>query len=121
MTPCQTVFLVEDEAMIRMMVADMLKELGYRIAAEAGEISEALSLAESADFDFAVLDVNLGGHMIVPVADLITARKRPFLFASGYGSPRLPEKYRRYPTLQKPFPIEKLAQVIEITLERART
>jgi len=117
MTAAKTVFLVEDETMIRMMVADMLEELGYRIEAEAGEITQALSLAASTEFDFAVLDVNIGGHVILPVADLITARKRPFLFASGYGSPGLPEKYRRYPALQKPFQIERLAQVIEKMLK----
>ena len=55
-------FLVEDEAMIRMMIADMLEELGYNVAAEAGEIGEALRLAETAEFDFAILDVNINGR-----------------------------------------------------------
>jgi CheY-like chemotaxis protein len=86
-----SVFLVEDEVMIRMMVADMLEELGYRVAAEAGEIGEAIKLAESADFDFAILDVNVNGKVISPVADLIKARNRPFIFATGYGSSGLPE------------------------------
>jgi DNA-binding NtrC family response regulator len=115
-TPGKSVFLVEDEVMIRMMVADMLEELGYRIAAEAGEISQALALAESIDFDFAILDVNINGHAISPVADLIEARDCPFFFASGYGAAGLPEKYRQYPALQKPFQIEKLAQTIDRTL-----
>ena len=117
MTTTANVFLVEDETMIRMMVADMLEELGYRVAAEAGEINQALALAASTDFDFAVLDVNIGGHVISPVADLIAARKRPFLFASGYGSRGLPEKYGHHPALEKPFEIEKLAQTIERTLK----
>jgi len=116
-TPAKSAFLVEDEVMIRMMVADMLEELGYRVAAEAGEITQALALAATTDFDFAILDVNINGQAVLPVADLITARKRPFLFASGYGSPGLPDKYRGYPALQKPFEIEKLAQVIEKTLK----
>ena len=81
-----SVFLVEDEVMIRMMVADMLEELGYRVAAEAGEIGEALKLAESTDFDFAILDVNVNGKVITPVAELIKAKNRPFIFATGYGS-----------------------------------
>src|SRR5258705_5273974 len=98
-----SVFLVEDEVMIRMMVADMLEELGYRIAAEAGEIGEAIKLAQSTDFDFAILDVNVNGKGISPVADLIRARNRPFIFATGYGSSGLPEEYPDRPTLQKPF------------------
>src|ERR1700746_1504996 len=112
-----SVFLVEDEVMIRMMVADMLQELGYSIAAEAGEISEAIRLAQSADFDLAILDVNVNGKVISPVADLIKARNRPFIFATGYGSSGLPEEYRDRPSLQKPFQIETLARVIENTLK----
>ena len=114
-----SVFLVEDEVMIRMMVADMLEELGYRVAAEAGEIGEALRLAESADFDFAILDVNVNGKVISPVADLLTARNRPFIFATGYGSSGLPEEYRDRPALQKPFQLETLARMIDSTLKDA--
>ena len=114
-----SVFLVEDEVMIRMMVADMLEELGYRIAAEAGEISEALKLAQSTDFDFAILDVNVNGKVISPVADLLRARNRPFIFATGYGSSGLPEEYRDRPALQKPFQLETLARMIDTTLKDA--
>ena len=112
-----SVFLVEDEVMIRMMIADMLEELGYSIAAEAGDISEAIRLAQSTDFDLAILDVNVNGKVISPVADLIKARNRPFIFATGYGSSGLPEEYRDRPSLQKPFQIETLARVIENTLK----
>ena len=117
--PRGNVFLVEDEVMIRMMVADMLEELGFRVAAEAGEISEAIRLAETADFDLAILDVNVNGKVISPVADLIKARKRPFIFATGYGSSGLPEEYRDRPALQKPFQLETLGKVIEAALKSA--
>jgi CheY-like chemotaxis protein len=112
-----TVFLVEDEVMIRMMVADMLQELGYSVAAEAGEINEAIRLAQSAEFDLAILDVNVNGKVISPVADLISARNLPFIFATGYGSSGLPEEYRDRPALQKPFQIETLARVIDNTMK----
>ena len=111
-----SVFLVEDEVMIRMMVVEMLEELGYNIAAEAGEISEAVKLAQSIEFDIAILDVNVNGKVISPVADLIAARGRPFIFATGYGSSGLPAEYRDRPALQKPFQIETLARVIEQAL-----
>ena len=114
-----SVFLVEDEAVIRMMAADMLEELGYRVAAEAGEIAEALKLAQSTDYDFAILDVNVNGKVISPVADLIKARNRPFIFATGYGSSGLPEEYRDRPALQKPFQLETLARMIDSTLKDA--
>ena len=113
-----SVFLVEDEVMIRMMVADMLGELGYRIAAEAGEINEAIKLAQSIEFDLAILDVNVNGKVISPVADLIAARNRPFIFATGYGSSGLPVEYRDRPALQKPFQIETLGRAIEHAIKR---
>jgi DNA-binding response OmpR family regulator len=120
MTPSKpsggAVFLVEDEAMIRMMVADMLEELGYTIAAEAGEIDQAVKLARTASFDIAILDVNVNGKLISPVADVIAARNRPFIFATGYGTQGLPPEYRERPALQKPFQMETLAAMIERTL-----
>jgi CheY-like chemotaxis protein len=115
--PGGSVFLVEDEVMIRMMVADMLDELGYSVAAEAGEINEAIRLAETTEFDIAILDVNVNGKVISPVADVIHARNRPFVFATGYGAQGLPENYRDRPTLQKPFQMETLAHVLASTLK----
>lgn len=114
--PRGSVFLVEDEVMIRMMVADMLEELGYSVVAEAGEINDALKLAQSAEFDLAILDVNVNGKVISPVADLLAARHRPFIFATGYGSSGLPAEYRNRPALQKPFQIETLARMIDHAL-----
>ena len=117
--PGSLVFLVEDEVMIRMMVADMLEELGYHVAAEAGEINEAIRLVQCTEFDIAILDVNVNGKVITPVAELIKARTRPFIFATGYGSSGLPEQYRDRPALQKPFQLETLARVMDSTLRGA--
>jgi DNA-binding response OmpR family regulator len=117
--PGGSIFLVEDEVMIRMMVADMLVELGYSIAAEAGEIEDAIRLARTTPFDIAILDVNVNGKMISPVAEVIEARNRPFIFATGYGAQGLPEEFRDRPALQKPFQMETLATMIERTLKGA--
>jgi len=76
-------------------------------------------LAQSAEFDFAILDVNVNGKVISPVADLIKARNRPFIFATGYGSSGLPEEYRDRPALQKPFQLETLQRMIDATLKDA--
>src|ERR1700722_12147880 len=113
-----SIFLVEDEVMIRMMVADMLEELGYNVAAEAGEIGDALKLAQSVEFDLAILDVNVNGKVISPVADVIAARNRPFIFATGYGSSGLPAEYRHRPVLKNPFQMEPLGRVIRNPIER---
>lgn len=113
----RSVLLVEDEVMIRMMVADMLEELGYRIVAEAGDIDEAVRLVQVTDFDIALLDVNVNGKIITPVAEAVMLRDLPFVFATGYGAQGLPEKFRDRPTIQKPFQIETLANTIENVLK----
>ena len=83
------------------------------------EIGEAVKLVQSTEFDLAILDVNVNGKVITPVAELITARNRPFIFATGYGSSGLPQDYRDRPALQKPFQLETLAQVISATMKNA--
>jgi len=113
-----SVFLVEDETMIRMLVADMLSDLGYIIAAEAGDLDQAIKLAQSTKFDLAILDVNVNGKNISPVAEVVALRNLPLVFATGYGAEGLPEKYRDYPALQKPFKIETLQEAIEDALQR---
>jgi CheY-like chemotaxis protein len=98
-----SIFLVEDEALIRMMLADMIEELGHRVAAETGNIQDAQVLAETAIFDLAILDINIAGSSIVPVAEIIDRRGLPFLFISGYGSAARPEAFIERPALQKPL------------------
>jgi len=107
------VLVVEDELMIRMLLEGMLTDLGHSVAAEAGSIEEGLVLAKDAEFDIAVLDVNLNGKPITPVVEVLVARGLPFVFASGYGRRGVPEPYRDSPALQKPFQPEALAKAIE--------
>ena len=66
-----SILLVEDEALIRMMVAQMVEELGHTVVAEAANIKDALELAQTAEYDIAILDINVGGERIDPVADVI--------------------------------------------------
>jgi CheY-like chemotaxis protein len=106
------ILLVEDEAMIRMMVVDMLEELGHTVAGEAGRIDQALQLARSTDFDIAILDVNLDGKVVTPVAELIGERGLPIICATGYGAAGLPEEFKDRPALQKPFELHALAAAI---------
>src|SRR5262245_24486771 len=88
------VLVVEDEYLIRMLLEDMLDELGYRVAAAVGTISEASQIAKSGEFSAAILGVNLDGQEIYPVADILAGRGLPFVFVTGYGERSLPEPYR---------------------------
>jgi CheY-like chemotaxis protein len=107
------VLVVEDEALVSMLVEDMLTDLGCVVVGPAAEIEEALRLAGSADIDAALLDVNLGGRPIFPVADALKARGVPFAFASGYGEAGLSEDHRGAAVLQKPFREADLRRVLE--------
>jgi CheY-like chemotaxis protein len=116
-TSSKRVLVVEDELMIRMLLEDMLGELGYTVAAEAARIDEALEATKTAEFDLAILDVNLDGQPISPVVEALVARGTPFVFATGYGERGLPEPYRNRPTLKKPFQMQGLKQMLESALE----
>jgi CheY-like chemotaxis protein len=109
-------FLVEDDVLIRMMIAGMVEELGHRVAAEAGTIHAAEPLARTAEFDLGILDINIGGLNIAPIAEIIAARDLPFLFISGYGPAGRPDLFRDRPVLQKPFLISSFAAMIDAAL-----
>lgn len=106
------VLVVEDEPMIRLLLDDMLTDLGYSMAAEAGRLDEALTVAKQADFDLAILDVNLNGQPVTPVVDVLVERGVPFVFVSGYARRGIPEEHSTIPLLQKPFQVEGLARVL---------
>jgi CheY-like chemotaxis protein len=113
-SPQRRVFVVEDEIMIRMLLEDMLADLGYGVAASAGGLQEAIALARASDFDLAILDVNLNGDAVYPVAEVLAQRGIPFIFSTGYGERGLPENYRDRPKLQKPFQLETLDRMLAI-------
>ncbi|MDB5426413.1 MAG: response regulator [Phenylobacterium sp.] len=106
------VLVVEDEMMVSMLIEDMLTDLGCTVVGPASRLDEALDLAKAADIDCAVLDVNLGGQPIFPLADLLRERGLPFAFATGYGDAGLRDVDHGAPVLQKPFREGDLARVL---------
>lgn len=107
------VLVVEDEMMVSMLIEDMLGDLGCHVVGPAARLDEALSLAQNAELDCAVLDVNLGGQSTFPVADLLREKGAPFAFATGYGDAGLRDVDRASPVLQKPFREVDLRRVLE--------
>ena len=97
------ILIVEDEMLVAMNIEDMLLDLGHEVAGLAGRLDAALQLAREAEFDLAMLDVNLAGEASFPVAEVLAERQIPFVFATGYGVRGVAEAYRDRPILQKPF------------------
>lgn len=106
------VLVVEDEMMVSMLIEDMLSDMGCTVVGPASRLDEAMELAQAGGIDCAVLDVNLGGQPIFPVADVLRERGCPFAFATGYGDAGLRDVDRGTPVLQKPFREGDLARVL---------
>ncbi len=113
------VLIIEDEMLVAMNIEDMLLELGHEVAGLAGRLDAALALAREAEFDVAMLDVNLAGETSFPVAAVLVGRQIPFLFATGYGVKGIAEDYRDRPVLQKPFRARDLDLVLRQSLGSA--
>jgi DNA-binding response OmpR family regulator len=105
------VLVVEDEPLVAMMVEDMLTDLGYAVIGPAMQLADGIRLAQSEEFDAAVLDINLNGARSFPVADVLQARGIPFLFATGYGGGEALEG-RHEPVIHKPYQMERLAEML---------
>ncbi|HYD44349.1 MAG TPA: response regulator [Phenylobacterium sp.] len=106
------VLVVEDEMMVSMLIEDMLGDLGCQVIGPAARLDEAMALVKDAEIDCAVLDVNLGGQPIFPLADLLREKGRPFAFATGYGDAALRDVDKGVPVLQKPFRESDLRRII---------
>jgi CheY-like chemotaxis protein len=107
------VLVVEDEMMVSMLIEDMLSDMGCVVVGPAARLDKAIDLAKTAPIDCAVLDVNLGGQPIYPLADLLREMGRPFAFATGYGDAGVREVDVGTPVLQKPFREGDLARVLK--------
>ena len=97
------IFIVEDELMVAMLIEDMLTDLGCHVVGVASRLEEAVIKASSMVFDGLILDLNLNGSETFDVAEVLTKRGIPFVFATGYGASGVPEAYHGVPILTKPF------------------
>jgi len=108
----QHVLIVEDEYFLAQDLVDFFQDLGVQVLGPAASVSEALRLLESAEVQGAILDVNLRGERVYPVADVLRQRHVPFVFASGYGGELEPRAYADVPRCIKPVDFGVLAQTL---------
>jgi CheY-like chemotaxis protein len=98
------VLVVEDESLVLFNLEDILTELGCIIVGPAMRLMQAQQVVDAAaDIDVAILDVNLGGQPVFPIATALKQRGVRIVFATGYGREGLPEEWRSYPVLVKPY------------------
>jgi CheY-like chemotaxis protein len=112
------ILVIEDEMTIALLIEDMLGELGHEVVGMAMRLPQAMEMAQTAKIDLAILDVNLDGRMSFAVADLLEARRIPFIFATGYGAAGLAQPYNHRPLIKKPFEIRELEGAIRATTSR---
>lgn len=112
----KSILVVEDEAMIGMMLEDFLDALGYRVHAVAVTLDEACDCARAGGFDAALLDCNLQGEKSWPVAEILAEQGVPFVFATGGTADDLPTIYADRPTLAKPFTIGAVERALARTV-----
>ena len=111
------VLVVEDEGIVALLLEDLLEDLGCELVSSVARVAEAREAFLTGRFNFAILDVNLGGDNSFDLARSLIARQIPFVFSTGYGNNSLPEDLGRQVLLTKPFAPEQLRLAIQQALQ----
>jgi CheY-like chemotaxis protein len=108
-----SLLVVEDEPLIAMLLVDLLDELGCTVAAQASSVAEGLDRANDTSFDAAILDVNLRGHPVWPLADALQEKGIRFVLATGHDGRQTQQRYPSAAVLAKPYALENLRQALD--------
>jgi CheY-like chemotaxis protein len=106
------VLVAEDELLVAMLIEDLLEDNGCHVIGPFGSLGDALAAADAATVDVAVLDVNLRGDKIYPVAERLASRGIPFFLLTGYGQDAIPAGHPDWQACAKPFKTEELIAMI---------
>jgi CheY-like chemotaxis protein len=112
-TASRSVLIVEDEPLIAMMLEDFLDSLGHAIAGSCDTVAEALGRVEQGGFDVAIIDVNLNGQQVWPVADRLQAKGIPYVLATGGHIEPPPAAHAAVPVLAKPYTLDAITPVLD--------
>ena len=113
------ILVVEDEALVSLLIEDMLLELGCDGVWHATSLNQALEMLDTRNPDAAVLDVNLTGERVYPIASRLESAGIPFIFATGYGRGGIDKEWLSRPVLQKPFESGALEAALASVLVRS--
>jgi DNA-binding response OmpR family regulator len=109
------ILLVEDEALVGMMMTEFLRDIGFHVVGPFGTVSEAIDAIGQEQLQAAVLDINLNGEMIYDLAAELTGRGVPIVFVTGYGADAVDQRFANFPVLQKPVDSAALRRVLPNT------
>lgn len=116
MADARSILIVEDEPLIAMMLEDFLESMGHTISGTCETLDQAMAEAERGGFDLAILDVNLKGESVWPVAAALRKKGTPFVLASGGHVEPPPAEFKNAPMIEKPFTIDRVTPIIEAAL-----
>lgn len=114
--PERRVLLVEDEVLVGLFMREMLEEMGFSATEACRTLGDGILAAKAQRFDAAVLDMNLNGESVYPLADLLAAQHVPFIFVTGYSADVVAERFETVPVIQKPVAADALAKILEVHL-----
>jgi PAS domain S-box-containing protein len=115
------VMIVEDEALVAMVVTESLATLGYKVIGPFSRCADAVAALETDEIDAAILDVNLDGEMVYPLAELLMKRGVPFIFVTGYGGESIDRRFAHVPVVQKPVERHVLERIFVPAAEASAT
>ena len=118
MSGSRSILIVEDEPLISMMLEDFLESLGHKVAGTCDTVNEAMNATDRGGFDLAILDVNLKGENVWPVATRLQEQGVPFVIASGGHVDPPPAEFAAVPLIEKPYTVDRVTPAIEAALAR---
>jgi DNA-binding response OmpR family regulator len=114
------VLVVEDEALVAMLIEQYLTEFGCVVARSVRRIANGLESLAEGGIGAAVLDVNVAGESVSPIAEVLEELEIPFIFASGYGARGIEPRWNGRPVLEKPFAAQDLRSALLASLKQRR-
>lgn len=113
------VLVVEDEALVGMLTSELVEQMGYSVIGPCADLSEAMRVSRMHQIDGAVLDVNLAGELVFPLARLLADRDIPMVFLTGYEKEVMEDGFESSLVLQKPVPAEDLEKALSDMLGKS--
>lgn len=113
----RSILIVEDEPLIAMMLEDFLDSLGHTVSATCDNVEEAMGEANKGGFDLAILDVNLNGENVWPVASRLREQGIPFVIATGGHVDPPPPEFASVPVIEKPYTVDRVTPALDAAMQ----